>query len=274
MKVCKYLIGIFTISALMVIVRIGEANCVISIWWSRFIQFCFFLCPALLAWIIERRNLKDFCNDYLLSYQNVNWQKMFRWVFYTAISYSLLVILFISIGGNLLGIDAIGRVVGVSKEFTYMGINFNGNSLFGITSLLIANVIVSLCYGVTLGALTYIGEEIGWRGFLERHLTYNPVVKSILVGLIWTLWGLPFYKNGIDNLFTLLAFNIVFSFYLSEAVGQSRSVWTAAAIRGVVSVCWLSVIEPAKSDVVQLGTVLCIVAVMLVVSRLVMRKNI
>ena len=40
-----------------------------------------------------------------------------------------------------------------------------------------------------------VGEEIGWRGFLLRHLLdeRSPLVAAILVGGVWALWHTPLY---------------------------------------------------------------------------------
>jgi membrane protease YdiL (CAAX protease family) len=40
-----------------------------------------------------------------------------------------------------------------------------------------------------------IGEEIGWRGFLLRHLLgqRSPLVAAVLVGAVWALWHTPLY---------------------------------------------------------------------------------
>lgn len=40
-----------------------------------------------------------------------------------------------------------------------------------------------------------IGEEIGWRGFLLRHLlrARSPLLAAILVGAVWALWHTPLY---------------------------------------------------------------------------------
>jgi membrane protease YdiL (CAAX protease family) len=38
-----------------------------------------------------------------------------------------------------------------------------------------------------------VGEEVGWRGYMQRHLqdSYTPITASIIVGLAWVFWHLP-----------------------------------------------------------------------------------
>lgn len=40
-----------------------------------------------------------------------------------------------------------------------------------------------------------VGEEIGWRGFLLRHLLHqrSPLVAATVVGAVWALWHTPLY---------------------------------------------------------------------------------
>jgi membrane protease YdiL (CAAX protease family) len=43
-----------------------------------------------------------------------------------------------------------------------------------------------------------IGEEIGWRSFLQPMLEkkYTVIVSSLIVGVIWGLWHIPVYWQG------------------------------------------------------------------------------
>lgn len=49
---------------------------------------------------------------------------------------------------------------------------------------------------IILGPLS---EEFGWRGFLQKriNLLFSPIVGSITIGIVWSLWHLPlFYMIG------------------------------------------------------------------------------
>ncbi len=63
---------------------------------------------------------------------------------------------------------------------------------------------------VGIGGLFFgsVGEEIGWRGYLQPLLgsRMNLLRASILVGVLWALWHVQFYANGpLYMLFLVLA---------------------------------------------------------------------
>ncbi|MDE0588845.1 CPBP family intramembrane metalloprotease [Halocynthiibacter sp. C4] len=47
-------------------------------------------------------------------------------------------------------------------------------------------------FNLLLGPL---GEELGWRGFMQEHLTpqFGWLVASLAVGLVWAVWHLPLW---------------------------------------------------------------------------------
>jgi membrane protease YdiL (CAAX protease family) len=58
-------------------------------------------------------------------------------------------------------------------------------------------VLQALIAGVTINAVSGFGEELGWRGFLQRELVHLGFWKSsICVGLIWGLWHAPLILQG------------------------------------------------------------------------------
>ncbi len=76
--------------------------------------------------------------------------------------------------------------------------HFTGR-LFGVEAKIPDNLLGLLpvmMAGMVIGAL---GEETGWRGFLQPFLEkrFTLPVASILVGLLWGLWHVGHYKNGV-----------------------------------------------------------------------------
>jgi uncharacterized protein len=62
------------------------------------------------------------------------------------------------------------------------------------------------------------GEEIGWRSFLQASFEqkFPRYVSSIFVGLIWGLWHVGLYRNGVVFMIAFLIFTISVSLVLSS----------------------------------------------------------
>ena len=97
-----------------------------------------------------------------------------------------------------------------------------------------------LVAGITINALVSFGEELGWRGFLQKELRHLGFWKSsAAIGLIWGIWHAPIILQGhnypehplagvlIMTLFTLLL-SPIFSYVRLKA----NSVIAAAIIHG------------------------------------------
>lgn len=55
----------------------------------------------------------------------------------------------------------------------------------------------ALLAGITVNAFAGLGEEIGWRGFLQKELSSLGFWKaSFLIGLIWGFWHTPLILIG------------------------------------------------------------------------------
>lgn len=59
----------------------------------------------------------------------------------------------------------------------------------GTTLAALAGSLLMTCFGAPFG------EEAGWRGFALPRLQqrYNALVSSVLLGLLWAFWHIPFY---------------------------------------------------------------------------------
>ncbi len=101
-------------------------------------------------------------------------------------------------------------------------------------------LIQGLVIGPTLNALAGFGEELGWRGFLQKELA--PIgfwTSSALIGFIWGVWHLPLILMGhnypehpVSGVF-LWTVNCVFlGIVFSYVRARAKSVIAAAVMHG------------------------------------------
>jgi uncharacterized protein len=84
-----------------------------------------------------------------------------------------------------------------------------------------AEIIIYLFVIVIVGGP--LGEEIGWRGFLQPELLkrFNPAITSLFIAIIWLTWHVPLFwlegaaqEGGSIILFALSVFAMAFLFTL------------------------------------------------------------
>jgi uncharacterized protein len=71
-----------------------------------------------------------------------------------------------------------------------------GNSITGLIVIFLINIIA----GSILNAGMFLGEELGWRGFLVPRLLSltKPVYAFLLGGVIWALWHIVMIRQGLN----------------------------------------------------------------------------
>lgn len=97
-----------------------------------------------------------------------------------------------------------------------------------------------LIAGITINAVAGFGEELGWRGLLQRELGYLGFWRSsALIGLIWGVWHAPIIIQGYNYPQHPLAgvlMMTIFTLLLSPIFGyvrlKAKSVIAAAIIHG------------------------------------------
>ncbi|HSL77311.1 MAG TPA: type II CAAX endopeptidase family protein [Candidatus Limnocylindrales bacterium] len=104
-----------------------------------------------------------------------------------------------------------------------------------------------------------IGEEIGWRGFLLRHLLHDrpPLVAAILVGVVWVLWHSPLYFiPGMPSyggpFLAFAAWAMSLSFLLTWLWMGTRSVVLATVMHGAANLA-PSLVFPVTDSGVLFG---------------------
>lgn len=97
--------------------------------------------------------------------------------------------------------------------------------------------------GATINALAALGEELGWRGFLQRELAPLGFWRSsAVIGVLWGLWHAPLIALGHnypEHPLIGIGMMVVFCVLLAPIIGwfrlRARSVLAAALFHGGIN---------------------------------------
>jgi membrane protease YdiL (CAAX protease family) len=97
-----------------------------------------------------------------------------------------------------------------------------------------------LIAGVSINAVAGFGEELGWRGFLQKELAFLGFWRSsLLIGVIWGLWHAPLILQGhnypqhrIAGVFMMTLLCVLLAPIFGYVRIKARSVIAAAIIHG------------------------------------------
>ncbi|MBA7704208.1 hypothetical protein ES703_113009 [subsurface metagenome] len=101
-------------------------------------------------------------------------------------------------------------------------------------------LIQGLIAGITINAVAGFGEELGWRGFLQREFGYRGFwISSALIGLIWGIWHAPLILQGhnypehpVAGIFMMIVWCMLLGPIFSYIRIKSKSVIAVAIIHG------------------------------------------
>lgn len=97
-----------------------------------------------------------------------------------------------------------------------------------------------LIAGISINAVAGFGEELGWRGFLQRELNFMGFWKSsIVIGVIWGIWHAPIILQGhnypqhpFTGVVMMILFTLLWSPIFSYIRLKANSVIAAAIFHG------------------------------------------
>jgi membrane protease YdiL (CAAX protease family) len=121
--------------------------------------------------------------------------------------------LFISINTKISGIIILKSIFSIIIPFLLASITYFIGYLFKIKLQMNTNIpYIIFNYGIWI-IIGAIGEEIGWRSFLQPLLDrkYPIIISSVIVGLIWRLWHINHFINGPVFVLEFLLFTISYS---------------------------------------------------------------
>jgi len=150
-------------------------------------------------------------------FTGVDFAKLSLAQFGPTIAFILLAILFkgtyISINTKISKIIIVKTIFSIIIPFLLYSVTYFIGKFLGIKLLInsdIQNIMLNYSIWIIIGA---IGEEIGWRSFLQPMLDkkYPIFVSSLVVGIIWGLWHINHFINGPLFVFGFLIFSIAYS---------------------------------------------------------------
>ena len=108
--------------------------------------------------------------------------------------------------------------------------------------IFVSNVVATSIVYSLISMVFGVGEELGWRGYLQGELTqrFGLLNGLIILGLLWSFWHLPLLLAGFNypenrylGAFVLSPLLLISaSFFLAWLTLRSRSFWPAALAHG------------------------------------------
>lgn len=155
------------------------------------------------------------------------------------------IIVFASVGISLLlpGVEYSPGMEGLLERFesvlTAEQLQQMKNQVFGLHSIWIG-LLLGLIAGITINAVAGFGEELGWRGFLQREFGYMGFWKSsAVIGVIWGIWHAPVILQGhnypthpVIGVIMMTILCVLFAPIFSYVRFKANSVIAAAILHG------------------------------------------
>ncbi|WHT48483.1 CPBP family intramembrane metalloprotease [Sporosarcina thermotolerans] len=120
---------------------------------------------------------------------------------------------------------------------------------YKVGSSLLMNILIAallqLLLAPILNILIFIGEEVGWRGFLYPNLVSMYGKKGLIYGgIIWGVWHAPmiyfydlnFGKNHHLGLVFMTIFCILAGIILQYVFEKSKSIYSVALMHGMLNI--------------------------------------
>lgn len=131
------------------------------------------------------------------------------------------------------GLSPVNFLICLLLPFGMIGAGYFFSKTLNLSSVNIIKIDTQMIYIViTSSFFGAIGEALGWRCFLQKILDdrFNYLTGSVIVGILWGLWHVGHYSNGLIFMLLFLIFTISASIVLSYLIRQFNYNLLLAAI--------------------------------------------
>jgi membrane protease YdiL (CAAX protease family) len=159
-------------------------------------------------------------------FTSIDFNKLSFAQFGPTLAYILTIILFkdlfISIKIKISRVIIIKIIFSIIIPFLLYSLTYYIGYLFNIELQMntnIKNILFNYGIWIIIGA---VGEEIGWRSFLQPLLDrkYPIIISSVIIGFIWSLWHINHFINGpifvFEFLLSKISYSIIIMFLLKN----------------------------------------------------------
>lgn len=207
---------------------------------SLIVGMAYMFIPMIIAIVVQKLIYKEPLREPLGISFKLNWWFLVAWLLPPVVSFATL-------GISLLfpGVEYSPEMTGMLERFKsvltpeQLAQMKSQATAFPVHPIWIG-LLQGLIVGITINAVAGFGEELGWRGLLQKEFGYMGFWKSsAIIGIVWGIWHAPIILQGHNypqhplagvlmmTIFTLLA-SPIFSYVRLKA----KSVIAAAIIHG------------------------------------------
>ncbi|HYH14305.1 MAG TPA: CPBP family intramembrane glutamic endopeptidase [Flavisolibacter sp.] len=130
----------------------------------------------------------------------------------------------------------------VLKSLAFYSIPILGLAAVGIDGQGMNAHLYPLVFGL-LGFISILGEELGWRGFLQDALRpLSPLARYALIGVMWELWHFTNRMGHGELLQVVIRVSVwvvalcIVSFIIGSATDRSKSVVVAVTLHAWIDI--------------------------------------
>lgn len=226
---------------------------------KMFLYVILMLSPSIIATIMVGK--EHIYNNWNIKFKNINRKEAIKYILIINIVIPFILMFYSYILSNILELRGVGSLI-LNTENLPSYIKEKMPNIFRNMNILIFSLIVfsiNIFSSISINGLLGLGEEIGWRGFLEKNISSPFIKKNIIIGIIWGGWHIPiillnghnYSENRYLGCLMMIMLCISISFYFSHILKKSNSLLLMGVLHGSVNafVPFLTIIHKNYVDI-------------------------